>query len=78
MFNGLSYKPEGGEINYGEHDKHGFAKSTFLKQGRGFKHEFAVTLLKHGSSTQRGLIQTRRGEIDYGEHDKHGFAKSTF
>ena len=67
-----------GEIDYGEHDKHGFVKSTFLKRGRGFKRDSAITLLKHAPSTQRALIRTRRGEIDYGEHDRHGFVKSMF
>ena len=45
-----------------------------LTRGRGFKHDSAITLPKHGPSTQRALIRTRRGEIDYGEHDKHAFA----
>ena len=64
-----------GEIDYGKHDRHGFAKSMVRKM--------TSTRIRHNSpktykSTKRALIQTRRGEIDYGEHDKHVYAKSMF
>ena len=41
-------------------------------------HDPIITRLKHGRSSKRALIRTRRGEIGYGEHDRHGLAESMF
>ena len=64
-----------GEIDYGEHDRHGFVKSMFWIND--FL-ESTITLIKTYEWTKWALIQTQRGEIDYGEHDRHGFVKSMF
>ena len=65
-----------GEIDYGEHDRHGLVKSMFWKMTSNTNPPKLYS--KTYKPTKRALIQTRRGEIDYGEHDRHGFAKSMF